>query len=144
MPFLVVITGIQDIDRKLKTLEPRLQKKVLRQSMRAGMKIIQSEMMAQAPVDTGLMRSKVEVRALKSKGRHKIAIEARIGADEKFVVITKSGKRYFYPAAVEYGTRDLIANPFGRRAYEAKADVARAKTVFDIKVGVEREVSKGG
>ena len=36
---LVVITGDKEIDRRLKSLLPRIQKKVLRSAMRKGMKL---------------------------------------------------------------------------------------------------------
>lgn len=37
----VYFTGFKEIDRKLKSLEPKLQKKVLRKAMGTGMKEIQ-------------------------------------------------------------------------------------------------------
>src|SRR5580700_1787605 len=116
MPPAVVITGVKAIDRRLRTLEPRVQKKVLRQSMRAGMKIIQTEMKAQVPVDKGLTKKSVKVRALKQKGRKRIGIEVRVSGPG-MVKTRNGGKRFFLPSGIEYGTKENPPNPFGRRTY---------------------------
>jgi HK97 gp10 family phage protein len=143
MPKAVVITGIRDIDRRLRTLLPRLQKKVLRQAMRKGLKVVQAEVKAEVPVETGLTRSAVQVRAVKSKRRGSIALEVRISGKVPGLVKTYGGdKRAFYPAVVEYGRKGVAPNPFMRRAFTAKGEAARQVTIEDIRMGVEREASR--
>ncbi len=138
MPPTVVVTGIKEIDRKLKRLEPKVQKKVLRQSMRAGLKIVQTEMKSQAPVDRGITRKSVKVRALK-RSRKRIGMEVRVGANPDLIAHWASGEPFFYPAGIEYGDKDHQPNPFGRRAYTAKGEAAKNKTMIDMRDGVERE-----
>jgi len=135
---LIVVTGIKQIDRKLKQLEPKIQKKVLRQSMRAGLKEVQAEMKAQVPVDTGLMKKNVKVRALK-RSRKRIGMEVRVGAAPGLITHWASGESFFYPAGVEYGDSTHPPNPFGRRAYAAKGPKARDITMAKMVEGVEKE-----
>ncbi len=138
MPGAVVVTGIKEIDKKLKRLEPKVQKKVLRQSMRAGLKIVQTEMKSQIPVDKGLARKNIKVRALK-RSRKRIGMEVRVAAAPGLVVTSASGKRFFYPAGIEYGDSEHQPNPFGRRSYAAKGEAARNTTMVMMRDGMERE-----
>lgn len=142
MAQFAIITGVAEIDRKLKGLVPKLQKKALRQSIRAGLKIVQREVKAQAPVDTGLMKSKVKVRATKSKRKNNIGAEVRIGSDEGLVKTSKGGKRAFYPAVVEFGSARVPANPFMRRAYESKGEEARQITMMRLLLAIEALASE--
>ncbi len=141
----VVITGIREIDRRLRSLEPRLQKRVLRQAMRKGLKILAAEVKAQAPVDTGMTRSKVQVRAVKSRRRGSIELEVRIAAvDELKKTSAKSGQQVFYPAIIEYGRDGVPPDPFVRRAFESKGGAARQVTIESLKAGIEAEIAKKG
>ena len=138
----VIITGIKEIDRKLAKLPGRIQKKVARQSMRAGLKIVQAEMKSQIPVDTGLARSNVKVRALK-RSRTRIGMEVRIKAAEGLINQSgSSGKPFFYPAGIEYGDSTHTPNPFGRRSYASAGPKAATLTKTLVIEGVEREAAK--
>ena len=135
----VVITGIRDIDRRLKSLLPRLQKKVIRQGMRAGLKLMKAEVEAQAPVETGATRSNVKVRSVRSRKRDTISMEVRIKAvDELKRTSPATGKTVFYPAIVEYKH-----NHFMKCLSEAKREAARETTIAAIRAGIEREAAQG-
>ncbi len=142
MPGAVVVTGIKAIDRKLKRLEPKVQRKVFRQSMRAGMKVMQAEVQSQVPVDTGLTKKNVKVRALKRK-RNRIAMEVRVAAAPGLITHWASGEPFFYPAGIEFGDSDHQPNPFGRRSYSSKGEAARDVTMNQMIAGVEREAKSG-
>ena len=140
MKTTVIVTGISDIDKRLKTLPLRIQKKVVSQSMRAGLAGVKSEVQSQVPVKSGLTRSQVKIRAVKRKRRDIIELEVRIGGGESgegLIKTTKSGKRTFYPAVVEYKH-----DPFMRRAFEASGDAARGVTIQLLRDGVEREAER--
>lgn len=136
----VVITGIGSIDRKLKRLEPRVQKKVVRQSMRKGLKVVQAEVKVQVPVRTGLTKSAVAVRANKSRKRGTISLAVRISAKKPGLVKYAKGRRFFTPAIVEYGRLGVAPNPFMRRSYEGAGRSARDVALDEIRTGVNREV----
>lgn len=134
---LVVITGVASVDRRLKSLIPRLQKKVIRKAMRDGLKVIKQETKAQSPIETGETKRNVSVRALKKRKRNLIAMEVRIKAVDSLKRTTKSGEVYFYPALVEYEP-----DPFMKRAYDTKGRSARNETMKQIHLGIDREASK--
>lgn len=140
MPPAIVITGIRAIDRKLKRLPGKVQKKVVRQSMRVGLKIIQQEMKSQVPVDRGLTRQNVKVRSLK-RSRKRIAMECRVTTAPGLVAHWASGEPFFYPAGIEFGDSEHQPNPFGRRSYQAKGQAARDVTMAKMRDGVEREAA---
>jgi Bacteriophage HK97-gp10, putative tail-component len=135
----VIVTGVRDIDRKLKSLLPRLERKVIRQGMRAGLKLMAAEVKAQSPVETGATRRNVKVRSLRRR-RNTISMEVRIKAvDELKRTSAKTGKTVFYPAIVEYKRRHFM-----RRSFDAKKEAARKLTITTIRAGVEREIKASG
>ena len=132
----IVTTGIPAIDRKLKKLEQKVQRKVARQSLRAGAKVVQAEAKRLASVDTGLLKSKIKVRSAKQKRRGEVAI--RVGVDEKDF----TGEAW-YAAAIEYGTSKMDAKPFMGPAHDATKNDARWIVEKTLAEGVEREAAKG-
>lgn len=134
----VAVFGIKEIDNKLKKLVPNLQRKVIRQSMRAGLKLLAAAVKAEAPVDTGHTRANVKVRAVKKKKRGSIELEVRIEAnDQTKRTSAKTGKTAFYPAIVE-----RVHNAFMARAFDSRGEAARQRTLVELQKGVEREASK--
>lgn len=135
-----VVTGKAKIDRVLHTFPLRVQKNVVGQSMRAGMKVMQRSVKQEVPVDTGLTKSMVKVRAGLKRKRSEVSIDVRIDADKGLKKTSKrTGKTVFYPAVVEYGHKNIPPNPFMRRAFLRDGDRARKVTIAALKAGVERE-----
>lgn len=133
----VIIIGIPAIDRRLKRLPGVVQKKIVRKAMRVGMKLMASEVKSQVPVDTGLTKANVKVRAVKKRKRGQIEIEVKIGGDPGLYKTSAAGEKVFYPAIVEYKH-----NPFMRRSFTAKGEAARQVAVAAIVQGIEIEASK--
>ena len=142
MPSAIVVTGIRSIDRKLRGLESKVQKKVLRQSMRAGLKIMQAEMKSQVPVDSGLTKANIKIRALRKRKRNEVALEVRVASAPGLIKQGAGDRPFFYPAGIEFGDSERQPNPFGRRSYASKAEASRDKTMMDMKNGVEREAKR--
>lgn len=148
MKVKVIVTGIRDIDRRLKTLPLRVQKKVTRKAMRDGLKIIAAEMRVQVPSTsgrgTGRTRAAIKVRAKKRKKRDVIEMETLISGKIPGLIVRPKGggKPTFYPAVIEYGRSDMPPNPFGRRTYDAKGASARDTTIQSLRAGVEAEARK--
>jgi hypothetical protein len=134
---LVVVTGIAKIDRRLKTLLPRLQKKVIRQGMRKGLKLIQADAKARWGRETGETIRNIRVRAVKGRKRGSISLEARIKTSDKLVKVSATGKRTFYPAVVEYKKKHWF-----KQTYDSKKGAARQVAIAEIAAGIEREASK--
>ncbi len=139
----LVITGVKEIDRRLKRLEPAVQRRVVRGAMRRGLAIIKAEIEAEAPSDSGDTRRNVKVRAVKRRKRGSIELEARIEAvDQLKRTSGKTGKTVFYPAVVQYGSDEQDANDFMTRAYDQKGEMARMVTLNKLRQGVEEQASR--
>ena len=89
------LEGGKALERKLKTLPTRVRNKVVRTALRDGAKIVQAETKSLAPVQTGLLKKSLKVRAMKRK-KGRIGINVQMGAGDY------KGET-FYGAFVEYG-----------------------------------------
>ncbi len=125
------ITGIKEIDRALKALEPKVAKKVIRQSIRAALKPIRDEIKGEVPLKTGLLRSAIKVRAAK-RSRVSIGVVVIIGRGD-FKGDT------FYGAFQEYGTSTMPGKHFMRKVFDRESNEARAQIEKGVRDGIERE-----
>ena len=144
--FKVVVTGIPSIDRRLKTLPTRVQKKVANRAMRAAMKIVAKVIKALAPYITGTLRSNVVVRAGLKRRRSEVSIDARIDANaETKRTSAKTGKTVFYPAIVEYGRKKqgIEGDHYMLDAFKRAGETARRVAIRMLREGVEAEANKG-
>lgn len=137
MKTAVIITGIRDIDRKLRTLEPRVQKKYVRQAIRAGLKTVATAVKSEAPVESGLTKSAVKVRAVKKRKRTSIELEVMIDSKTPGLLVTRTASKAFYPSIVTY-----IRNNFMQRAFESSGESARQTAITHLRAGIEAEASK--
>lgn len=131
----MIVTGLKEIDRALRELEPKIGKKVIRQAMRKSMKPVKTAVEQNAPVgETGLLAASVKIRAAK-KSRKSFGIDVTIG--EKDWV----GKTW-YAAAVEYGTSRMEGRGFMRKAFDESGDEAKGIAIRSILEGLEREANR--
>lgn len=123
----VVIEDMVAIQRLLDQLGKGVANKITRNALRVGSKGMLRTTIAHAPVDTGLMKASLTMRPLKRKrGR----IGFYIGFKNVDALLEKSNrnpfnkKRYFYPAVVEYGSKNRTPKPFMRPAFEQHKEFA--------------------
>lgn len=128
------ITGVREIDKALRELEPKIAKKVLRQAMRKSMKVVQKAVKENVPVDEGQLRDAIKVRAGK-RSRKGFTIEVQIGEGD-FVGDT------YYGAFQEYGTSKMEGKGFMRKAFDETAEQARKEAIELIRKGIEKEADK--
>jgi HK97 gp10 family phage protein len=135
-----VITGVKEIDRRLKQLEPKIAKKVIRQSMRQALKPVRSAVQAEqkiGPFATGATAKAVKIRAGRGQKRGKITIEVRIGQGDY------QGDQ-FYAAFVEFGTKRMEARHKMEAAFDRTKEAAKDTAVKLILAGAEREIRSLG
>ncbi|APW60489.1 HK97-gp10 family putative phage morphogenesis protein [Paludisphaera borealis] len=133
----ISVSGDKDVINALKSLGSKVEKKVLRQAMRAGMRPMLAAAKADAPEDTGHLKSSLVIRAAKTKKRGAIALEVR--PDEK-----KYPPGDYYPAQVEYGTSDTLPNPFMADAFASTGETAKSIALGMIAAGIDAIVKQGG
>jgi HK97 gp10 family phage protein len=102
------------------------------------------EVKDQVPIDTGLTRESVKVRAVKARKRGVIALDVRIAASTAGLkkTSTTTGDTVFYPAVVEYGRAGVPPDPFMRRAFQAAGKSARNAALDEIRSGIEKEARR--
>ncbi len=130
-----VATGIEAIDRKLMSLEPKLQKKVIRKAQRDGAKDVLVKAKSLAPVKSGALKKNLKIRSIK---RTKGSIGLDIGtADKDFTGYE------FYSSFLIFGTKKLERgkHDFLTPAYEQTNESVRAKIIDQIMAGIEREAN---
>lgn len=138
------VTGVPSIDRKLRTLPDKVARKVLRQAIRKGLKPVRAEAQRLVPVDSGLTKRSIKVRAWPKRRRGQVALEVRT-ADGDYQGET------FYAAFVEFGhfqgpraaggRRTWVPErPFMRPAFDNKKRAARKVAIREIHAGIAREV----
>jgi HK97 gp10 family phage protein len=138
------IVGAKEIIKALDQLAPKVERKVLRQSIRKGLKPLLDECKANAPVapvDGGKLRDSLAIlTALGKKKRGTIALEVR--PREKWW----AGEHY-YPAQVEYGRPNLDnhmePNPFMAEAFSHRGEAAKDVALQEIKKGIDKIVENG-
>jgi len=160
------LIGGRELSKKLMQLEPKIGRKVIRQSLRVGAKIVAARTKAAAPVgpgrdrlrtkkgvtkyerNPGYLRKAITVRSLTKNKRGTFAVMSTFDT-RRFpdLVSVSEGKRYFYPAAVEYGHRasgifkfgpDVPPHPFIKPAFNAAKGQAAQAVLSSMAKGIIR------
>ena len=137
------LEGASDLERKLKRLEAKVAKKIVRRAVRDGAKVIMAETKARCPVDTGRLKRSFAIRA--SKGKRSffgVAVFPSVKKEPDLVSHSKDGTRQYYPAVVEYGTSRRAARPFMRPAFDATKYKAAQKTIDVMNREIQAEARK--
>ena len=148
------VSGLGSSQKALNALPIAVQKRVIRQAIRASMKPVKAAVQREAPIgDSGDLRSHVKLRAVQSKGKGKnkgkggiISFQVQIGMGDY------KGEMY-YAAMVEFGHAiravpkgpeigRVPANPFMQRAFDQTKDRARRHAVAAILRGVALETRR--
>jgi HK97 gp10 family phage protein len=129
------VTGIKVVDQALASLEKRVAKKVLQQSMRRAMKPVAQAVKENAPVgESGDLKDSIKVRSLKrSRVRQGIVV---------LISETTIKSERFYEAFTELGTSKTPANPFMRNAFDEKGESAKEDAINLILQGVDKVVKE--
>lgn len=104
----VLVTGDKEIDRLLKAMPLKLQKKISRQATRKAAKdVVLPNARAEVPVKTGKLAASLQVRAAKArKGMFGHQVETKSGA------YGGEGGDQFPGAFLEFGTKERFHKPY--------------------------------
>ena len=105
----VRILGLEDLERRLKALPPRMAVNTLRRAVRRGALPIAERARSLAPVRTGKLRDSIRVSTRFS--RRQLEVIGRITAGRA----RRKGDP-FYAAMVEFGTAPHVIKPRNRRS----------------------------
>jgi len=150
------ITGAVELERKLTSLASNVQKRVVRKAVRAAREPVLRTAKTNASAIVGgsfgaLLSRNIVLRAKKKQQRGTYSVEVRTrseseGAPPEFIHTTKSSRKYYIPAALEYGhgsNKEQAARPFMRPA--AKSTEADSRRILERELagGILREAIQG-
>lgn len=99
----ISILGDKELAAKLNALPLAVQRKIVRKAMRPAAKPVLASVKAATPVDRGVLRRKLKLRALRRSRRVQGLMIPLPTRDELGIT---DGARGYYPTALEYGWRD--------------------------------------
>ena len=126
------LLGDRALDRKMKRLTGPQQKKIVRRALRLAAKVVLPTAKSLVPVDRGTLKKTLKIKALKQK-RGKFGIVITTGTRDELGIA--SDDPFYYPAAVELGTKNVSAQSFLRASLKTKRREALAVLVREIKRG---------
>lgn len=156
MPAAVDISLLGDkaLERKLRRLEVKAQRTIVRQALREAAKIVAAAARDLVPVKTGALKRSIIVRALGTarlkagsrRSRSELGSEVRTGTRAKLGI--PPDYPWYYPASVEYGfttSRGQVvpAHPYMRPALDNNLARIVASIRRDIAAGIIREAKRG-
>jgi len=131
MSFMKIeIEGVKKLEKRLKSLEPKVGKGIVRGALKDAAKPLLQEAKERVPVKSGDLKKSLRVRTMKrKKGRYGVEMATKDGWFK--------GDQY-YGAFLEFGTKNMPAKPFMRPAYDNKKDEAASIIKSRIKSGLKR------
>lgn len=130
----ISIFGDKALQRKFKKLGPTLQKQVLRKAFRGVAKDILADARIRVPKDTGALAKSLKVKALK-RSRGKIGVKVETGTREQLGIAADDP--YYYPAAIELGTKKQSVQSFLRSSLEINRGPGLQKIKKAIQFGIK-------
>ena len=134
MTFNFEIKGGKELDRALKQLGPKFEKRIAKSAVRAGANVIAKEARLNVPEDSGTLKKSIKV----------VARSKRVG-DAVASVVTRSGKKWrskgmdaWYAPLIEFGTKNRPATPFLRTALDSKV----AEAIKAMSKQIQKRIKK--
>lgn len=124
----IQITGLSDLEKRLRELPDKLAKNVLRGAVRAGAAVIQKEAKAKVPIAAGpYLHGRKGIKTWYRPGTLKKGIKVRSAPRGKAKGIeywVYVSRNLFWWRFAEFGTSKMAAKPFMRPAFEAQKEAA--------------------
>ena len=132
----ISVLGDKKLQKKLKQLDIKLQKKIVRNAINRAILPVRNKAKALAPVDSGLLKRSIKRKTGVKKG----IARARIITGTRFDLNIPFDAKGYYPAAIEYGTQDQPARSFMRAAITALRSHVLKKTGDYIDAGIKKSI----
>lgn len=148
------IKGLAELHKVLQSLPEELEKKVLRNALRAGANEFKKAAQAQVPVKSGALRNSIRVKASARKGRWRLRATVTAGNAEAYyahmvefgtaahMIKPAKGKALAFLGLAREGAEHpgAQAKPFMRPAFDAGSDAA----INAFAESVRKRLSKEG
>lgn len=132
----ISIVGDKKLQAKLRRLDLKVQRKIVRKALRDAAKPVLADAKARAPVDTGLLKRSLQVRAATRQRRGTFGVFIQTKGRDFFNI--QGDDPYFYPAIVEFGS---LKHALPARSYlRAAVDANRSATIFRIRTEIAGQI----
>ena len=150
--FSIDIRGLKELDQKMKSLDIRVTKKVVRIAVKRGANIILQQSKSNAVSMVGgdmgnLIAKNLVARVFKKRRRGSYGVAVRLKSGGMGLIwITQDGTREYIPAAIEFGHEGgwqqenptfVPAIPFMRAAFDSKVRDAERYIARTLGLGIE-------
>ena len=137
------LTGIEEMQQTFDELDKALQRRIIRAALKKGAAIarrsITSRVHAQGLVDTSALINNIHVtKARKKKRRHYVAVQT----GTRPMMGIKDTDKYYYPAALELGTKNSPPFAFMREGFAAAEPMVKQVVKAEVKKGIIDAVRK--
>ena len=154
--FDVHITGLAELDRKMKALDARVKRKLVKTAVKTGANVIKNQAASNAQTTVGgemgdliAKNLKVHVFRKQRRGSYGVSIWLKPGVMD-FTWLTQDGTRHYIPADIEFGHSGgwqqenptfVPAIPFIRPAFDSKVRAAERVIGRMLGLGLETGVA---
>lgn len=146
--FDIRMIGDQELIQRFLNLETKTQRKVLGPALRRHAKVVKERIIANVPVDTGLLRDAFRKTKIRSaSGRRRIRVGVTWPTPESLGIAPDS--KYYYPKHVEYGhglfgtSVHVQARPYLRPAIDHHVKEDTRTLARFVGEGIEKQWAKG-
>jgi len=109
---------IRELIETLNALPEKIEKNIIRASVRSGAAIIRDAIRANAPVKTGKLKKSIRVKQIYNK-KGKVIFKVTTGVNKKFKQAgIKAPRQVNYAKQIEFGNSQMAAKPFIRPAFD--------------------------
>ena len=134
--FDLEVKGFKAVIKTFNVLDDNLQRKVLRQALRSGAKIIQKAAKAKSPVGiTGNNKKFIKIKSLK-RSRVTVGVAVVTGTREQLGI--PRDEFGYYPMVLEYGSKHVKKQPFMKPALEQNREKVIKEIAKKIEAGIEK------
>jgi HK97 gp10 family phage protein len=140
-PVTVTISGMDEIDRKLRELGPKLARRTMRKALKAAGEVFVAAQKMRAPVGPGRKtgRSQHPAGNLRDSIRSVTRVSARY---EEGAVLAGPTRHAFYAMFQEFGTRHQPSRPFITPAFDESKEAAKDKFIKTLREGLAQAVKE--
>ena len=129
----------RELARQLEGLPDNLRNKALRQGLRDTMKPVLDDARANAREFSPRLARTIKLRALRLKRRGSVGVKVETGTREELNIPPTD--RYYWPAALELGTRFIEPRAYMRRALAKSEPTTLDRLAKHVRVRVEGVIS---
>lgn len=116
------ISGIAELNAKFKEMDKRMKGRLMTEALKTAIEPVHKLAISRAPFKTGRLKRSIKIGSTRTKARYLKGAAVRTGTRRQLKI--PPGNKYYYPAALEYGTEDMLPKSFLRSSLADRKGVA--------------------